>query len=195
MLLERMKWRKTAVTDYRRADLEGGYYFFTVVTYNRRPFLTEPLARQCLRVAWKETRDRSYFEMIAVCLLPDHLHCIWRLPEGDCDFSLRWARIKAGFTRCFLDRGGTESVQSPSRDRKRERGLWQRRFWKHQIRDKTDLQRHVDYIHYNPVKHGLVEHVEDWPWSSYHRYLKTTGYSDQYWDGAQSRLKDMSVYE
>ncbi len=106
------------MTDYRRADSEGGYYFFTVVTYNRRPFLTEPLARQCLRAAWNDTRDRSYFEMTAVCLLPDHLHCIWRLPEGDGDFSLRWARIKAGFTRRFLGLGGIEAPQSPSRDRK-----------------------------------------------------------------------------
>ncbi len=183
------------MTDYRRAHFEGGYYFFTIVTYNRRPFLTEPLARQCLRAAWKETREKSTFELIAVCLLPDHLHCIWRLPEGDCDFSLRWARIKAGFTRRFLDSGGVESGQSASRDRKRERGIWQRRFWEHQIRDETDLQRHVDYIHYNPVKHGLVEHAEDWPWSSYHRYLKTVGYSDQYWNGVQSRLNDMCVYE
>jgi len=101
--------------------------------------------------------------VIAVCLLPDHLHCIWRLPEDDCDFSLRWARIKAGFTRRYLAAGGTECGQSTSRVNKRERGIRQRRFWEHQIRNETDLRRHMDYIHYNPVKHGLVEHVEDWP--------------------------------
>ena len=183
------------MTDYRRADVEGGYYFFTVVTYNRRPFLTDSLARRCLRAAVRETRNLRYFELVAICLLPDHLHCIWKLPGDDCGFSLRWARIKAGFTRRFLGLGGTESGQSQSRDRTRERGVWQRRFWEHQIRDETDLQRHVDYIHYNPVKHGLVEHVEDWPWSTYQRYLRTIAYPDQYWDGAQGWLKDMSVYE
>jgi putative transposase len=87
------------MTDYRRADLEGGCYFFTVVTYERRGFLTEPLARRCLREAWREARQRSPFEVIAVCLLPDRLHCVWKLPEGDSGFSLRWAKIKAGFTR------------------------------------------------------------------------------------------------
>jgi len=183
------------MTDYRRASFEGGYYFFTVVTYDRRPFLTELLARECLRAAWRETEQRSHFEMIAVCLLSEHLHCIWKLPPDDCDFSLRWARIKAGFTRRYLTAGEAESAQSLSRNRKRERAIWQRRFWEHQIRDETDLQQHVDYIHYNPVKHGLVARVEDWPWSSYHRYAKTGLYSDQYWLGVQSNLKDMSVPE
>lgn len=183
------------MTDYRRAKVEGGYYFFTVVTHNRRPFLTEPLARRCLRTAWKQTRDLSYFEVIAVCLLPDHLHCIWKLPDSDCDFSLRWARIKAYFTRDFINNGGLEFGQTPSRSGKRERAIWQRRFWEHRICDETDLQRHVDYIHYNPVKHGLVEDVEDWPWSSYHRYLKTSRYSDQHWENAQNAFMDMHIYE
>jgi putative transposase len=183
------------MTDYRRANYEGGYYFFTVVTYNRRRFLTEPLARHCLRAAWKEAEQRSNFEMIAVCLLPEHLHCIWKFPPGDCDFSLRWARIKAGFTRRYPAGGGLESVRSLSRDRKRERGLWQRRFWEHQIRDEMDLQRHVDYIHRNPVNHGLAIHIEDWPWSSYHRYARAGLYSNEYWQDAQSKLNDMSVYE
>jgi putative transposase len=183
------------MTDYRRADLEGGRYFFTVVTYDRRAFLTDFLARQCLHAAWKETRQRSPFEVIAVCLLPDHLHCVWKLPERDCDFSLRWARIKAGFTRRYLAGGGAESKQGPSRAGKRERGIWQRRFWEHQIRDETDLQRHVDYIHYNPVKHGLAERVEDWPWSSYHRYAKARTYPDRYWQTVQEGFQDVFIYE
>jgi len=183
------------MTDYRRANFEGGYYFFTVVTYDRRPFLTEPLARQCLHAAWKEARLRADFQMIAVCLLPDHLHCIWRLPQGDCDFSLRWARIKAGFTRRYLAAGGTECGQSLSRTRRRERGLWQRRFWEHQIRDETDLQHHVDYGHYNPVKHGLVARVEDWPWSSYHRYARTHARADLYCQTAQDQINRLLIYE
>ncbi len=183
------------MTDYRRANFEGGYYFFTVVTYDRRPFLTTPLTRQCLHAAWNAARQQGDFEMMAVCLLPDHLHCIWRLPPGDCDFSIRWARIKAGFTRRLLASGGVEYGQSLSRRGRRERAIWQRRFWEHQIRDEMDLQRHVDYIHYNPVKHALVARVEDWPWSSYHRYARTCAYTDLYWQTAQDELNRLSIYE
>jgi len=183
------------MTNYRRANLPGGYYFFTVVTHNRRPILTEPLARDCLHGAWEQTKQQTPFDDVALCLLPNHLHCVWRLPEDDCDFSLRWARIKAGFTRRYLEAGGIESTQCPSRRRKRERGIWQRRFWEHQIQDERDLQRHVDYIHYNPVKHGLVEQVEDWPWSSYHRYAGQTPYPKEYWHAAQESLKGLGVYE
>ncbi len=91
--------------------------------------------------------------------------------------------------------GGTESKQSRSRRRKRERGVWQRRFWEHQIRDERDLQRHVDYIHYNPVKHGLVENVEDWPWSSYHRWVREMPYPQPDWQTAQRDLTDLDIYE
>ncbi len=183
------------MTDYRRSDLQGACYFFTVVTYDRRTFLTEPVARRCLREAWKEAKQRSPFEVIAVCLLPNHLHCVWTLPADDGDFSLWWARIKAGFTRRYLVAGGVECVQSLSRVGKRERGIWQRRFWEHRIRDQTDLRRHIDYIHYNPVKHGLVEHVEDWPWSSYHRFAKTCTYPDQYWRAAQDGFEGLDACE
>ena len=183
------------MTDYRRAALEGGCYFFTVVTHDRCAFLTEPLARRCLREAWRETRQRNPFEVIAVCLLADHLHCIWKLPGDDCDFSLRWARIKAGFTRLYLAAGGTECGLGLSRIGKRERGIWQRRFWEHQIRDAMDLRRHIDYIHYHPVKHGLVQHVEDWPWSSYHRFARTGTYPDQYWQNARNGFDGLSCCE
>ncbi|MCH9023201.1 MAG: transposase [Planctomycetes bacterium] len=160
------------MTNYLRANFCGGYYFFTVLTYQRKRFLVDDLSRECLRNAWRSVcRDRP-FEVVAVCLLPEHLHCVWRLPEGDHDFSLRWLLIKKGFTRRYLKAGGREFKQSLSRLKKRERGVWQRRFWEHQIRDDEDLQRHVDYIHYNPVKHGLVDAVEDWPWSTYHRFVR-----------------------
>ncbi|MHC4351532.1 MAG: REP-associated tyrosine transposase, partial [Planctomycetota bacterium] len=124
------------------------------------------------RNAWQGVRKTRPFEVVAVCLLPEHLHCLWRLPEGDNDFSERWRLIKKGFTLRYLRFGGHESGQSPSREKKRERGIWQRRFWEHQIRDQEDLHRHVDYIHYNPVKHGLVKAVEDRPWSTYHRFVR-----------------------
>ena len=183
------------MTNYRRANLEGGYYFFTVVTYRRRRFLTDELARTCLRTAWEETRRRSHFDVVASCLLPDHLHCVWKLPEGDRDFSLRWSRIKAGFTRRYLPAGGAECSRSPSRDRKRERGVWQRRFWEHQMRDEEDLQRHIDYIHYNPVKHGLVERVEDWAWSTYHRYVREGIYGSGHWDDIRAEICKIPIGE
>jgi putative transposase len=160
------------MTNYRRARFCGGYYFFTVVTYKRRPFLVDDLSRVCLRSAWRSVQRDRPFELVAFCLLPDHLHCLWRLPEGDNDFSQRWMLIKKGFTRRYLKASGLESGQSLSRETKRERGIWQRRFWEHQIRDEKDLHRHVDYIHCNPVKHGLVDIVEDWPWSTYHRFVR-----------------------
>ncbi len=162
----------TDMTNYRRARFCGGYYFFTVVTYKRRPFLVDEVSRTCLRNAWRRVRKNRPFEVVAFYLLPEHLHCVWLLPEGDNDFSQRWMLIKKGFTRRYLRAGGQESGQSRSREKKRERGIWQRRFWEHQIRDEEDLHRHVDYIHYNPVKHGLVEAVEDWPWSTYHRFVR-----------------------
>ena len=108
--------------------------------------------------------------------MPDHIHCVWRLPAGDSDYSVRWAMVKNAFTRLYLSSGGTEAEQSWSRKKKRERGVWQRRFWEHQIRDEQDLHRHVDYIHYNPLKHGLVESVDSWPWSTYHRFVRSGFY-------------------
>ncbi|MCK5270179.1 MAG: transposase [Sedimentisphaerales bacterium] len=178
------------MTDYRRAKFEGGFYFFTVVTYNRRPFLTHDLARDCLRQVWRETKQKREFEVIALCLLPEHLHCVWKLPEEDCDYSGRWAAIKSGFSRRYLSSGGIEGSQSDSRIKKRERGIWQRRFWEHQIRDEKDLQRHVDYTHYNPVKHGLVKELEDWPWSTYHKYVQKGFYAHNDWDKIQEDFYD-----
>lgn len=165
------------MTNYRRATFCGGYYFFTVVTYKRRPFLVDDLSRVCLRGAWRSVQRDRPFELVAFCLLPDHFHCVWRLPEGDNDFSQRWMLIKKGFTRRYLKAGGQEFGQSLSRVIKRERGIWQRRFWEHQIRDEEDLHKHVDYIHYNPVKHGLADAVENWPWSTYHRFVRSGFYT------------------
>lgn len=166
------------VSNYRRANFPGGYYFFTVVTYNRRKLFIDPQARDCLRSAWQTTRGRPSFETIALCLLPDHLHCIWKLPEGDANYSSRWNAIKGIFSKSFLAKGGCDGCRNVSRQRTGEAALWQRRFWEHQIRDETDLQRHVDYIHYNPIKHGLVTELKEWPWSTYHRYLREGRFGD-----------------
>ncbi len=155
------------MSNYRRADTTGASYFFTVTLANRQSdLLVKDIER--LKQAFKLTASTAPFETIAICVLPDHLHCIWQLPEGDRAYPQRWAAIKARFSR------GLDAVEtrSDSKIAKREKGIWQRRYWEHQIRDELDLQRHVDYIHMNPVKHGLVAQVRDWPHSSFHRYVK-----------------------
>jgi putative transposase len=161
---------------YRRAFVLGGTFFFTVVTYQRRKFLTTELARNCLRAACSNVREHLPFTIDALVLLPEHLHCIWTLPPNDFNFSTRWQLIKRDFTRQYLASGGVEPNISTSRHKKSERGIWQRRFWEHVCRDEVDMKRCVDYIHLNPVKHRLVERVVDWPWSSFHRYVKLGEY-------------------
>jgi putative transposase len=155
------------MTNYRRNVVPGGCYFFTVAIADRRlRLLTDHVEH--LRSAFRDTRMRHPFVVDAIVILPDHLHAIWTLPEGDGDFASRWRLIKSAFSR-GLPRG--ERV-SASRVSKAERGIWQRRYWEHVIRDDADLARHVDYIHFNPVKHGLVPRVCDWPHSSFHRYVE-----------------------
>ena len=158
--------------NYIRAKFEGGYYFFTVVTCNRKRLFHTELARRCLREAIEKTRSRRPFETIAFCLLFDHLHCIWKLPENDADYSKRWSSIKGLFSRAYSNVSRKHRQVSSSRVRKGEVCIWQRRFWEHQIRDEQDLQHHIDYIHYNPVKHGFVQRIEDWPWSTYHKFVR-----------------------
>ena len=157
--------------NYRRWYVPGGTYFFTVVTYGRRPLLTEPAARVLLREAIVKERTKRPFEIVAWVLLPDHLHTVWTLPAGDADYSLRWGKIKENFTRTFLAGGGQEGTRNRSRRRHRERAVWQRRFWEHTVRSESDLEQCVDYVHWNPVKHGLVRRVRDWEWSTFHRFV------------------------
>jgi putative transposase len=167
----------TVMPDYRRFRAPGASFFFTVVTYQRRSILTEPIARSCLRAAFHGVRARHPFEVPAIVLLPDHLHAVFTLPQGDADYSLRWRRIKEDFIEQYLAGGGAEGDLSGSRRRRKERGIWQRRFWEHTIADEDDLARHVDYIHYNPVKHGLVTRAADWEFSSFHRWVLRGDYS------------------
>jgi putative transposase len=162
---------------YRRAKVEGGVFFFTVTLADRS---SDSLVRHIdhLRRAYATVQNRYPFETIAICVLPDHLHSVWSLPQGDTNFSLRWSQIKSAFSRELA--AGTQ--RSSSKVAKREKGIWQRRYWEHAIRDDTDLQRHVDYIHYNPVKHGYVSKVSDWPHSSFSRYV-TRGLLPPDWGG------------
>ncbi len=151
---------------YRRIRVEGGIFFFTVTLADRSSDL---LIRHVdrLRRIYASVKERQPFETVAICVLPDHLHAIWQLPPDDSDFPIRWSLIKSGFSRGLPD----DAKRTPSKIAKRERGLWQRRYWEHAIRDNADLERHIDYIHFNPVKHGLVNRVCDWPHSSFSRYV------------------------
>ena len=151
---------------YRRLRTAGGTYFFTVALRNRRADTLVAHIHE-LRHAIERARVLCPFNIDAMVVLPDHLHAVWTLPEGDSDYSARLRSIKSGFVRALRARGATLVANA-----KGEHSVWQRRFWEHQIRDENDMQRHVDYIHINPVKHGLVPRVADWPWSSFHRYVR-----------------------
>jgi putative transposase len=169
-----------SVTNYRRNFLPGGSYFFTVNLADRRlRLLTDQV--ELLRSAFRYTRARHPFTAEATVVLPDHLHAIWTLPEGDADFATRWRLIKAMFARGMPRH---ERI-SQSRSSKCERGIWQRRFWEHTLRDERDFERHIDYIHFNPVKHGHVAQVKDWPYSSFHRMVELGVYPDD-WAGSSS---------
>ena len=177
------------MSHYRRAQQTGGTYFFTVVTYRRQPFLCDNDVRAALRNAIEQVRERRGFHIDAWVLLPDHLHCIWTLPKDDADFSTRWSRIKRHVTqrcgpRLLRPEWLTESKQSH-----RESTLWQRRFWEHVIRDEADYRAHVDYLHCNPVKHGYVKRVIDWPYSSFHRYVKEGVYEPDWGVGYDDSLE------
>jgi putative transposase len=154
------------MTRYRRAQIGSGTFFFTVTLADRTSDL---LVRHIdvLRRSYGAVQRRLPFETAAICVLPDPLHAIWARPPDDTDFAARWNRIKRGFSCVFP----AAASRSQSKIAKREKAIWQRRYWEHAIRDDTDLKRHVDYIHCNPVKHGLVSRVADWPHSSFHRHV------------------------
>jgi len=176
------------MSNYRRAK-SGSTYFFTVVTYKRLPILCEDESRTTLEEAIRDVMKERPFEVKAWVLLPDHLHCIWELPEGDQDYSVRWALIKKGFTRRVKLRLKTPEPNR-SRIRRREATVWQRRFWEHQIRDEADYGAHCDYIHYNPVRHGLADSPKDWQYSTFHRYVKAGLYPEDWGgNGLESHVK------
>ena len=154
---------------YRRSLAEGATYFFTVDTYHRQKLLTHPQVRDAPRVAIERTRLSMPFEINAWVLLPDHLHAIWTMPVGDAAYGKRWGMIKAQVSRRCAHL--VEPSHAMSRIKRHEIDFWQRRFWEHQIHDDLDYQRHMDYIHYNPLKHGLVKQVAQWPYSTFHRYV------------------------
>jgi len=165
------------MTNYRRNFVPGGSYFFTVNLADRRlRLLVEHIA--LLRTAFDYVRTRHPFEIAAAVVLPDHLHAIWTLPEDDADYAMRWRLIKSAFSRGLPN----DERISASRAHKAERGIWQRRYWEHTLRDENDFARHVDYIHFNPVKHGHVGRVLDCPYSTFHRMVRAGVYPED-WAG------------
>ena len=161
---------------YKRIRIQGGTYFFTLALAERRG--NDLLVRHisALRAAFRQTLADHPVTVEAIVILPDHLHCLWRLPAGDDDFPTRWRLIKSRFSRQIP---AGERI-SNSRARRAERGLWQRRYWEHAVRDEQDYRRHMDYIHYNPVKHGYVDDPRDWPFSSLNRLIARGVYEDDW---------------
>ena len=157
--------------NYRRAKQPGGTYFITQVTHHRLPWLITDIGREALRTAIVHVRQKYPFTIDAFVLLPDHFHSLWTLPEGDSDLSTRLRLIKTFVTKRFGDQLSIKADISTSRQKRKERNLWQRRFWEHLIRSERDFAQHCDYIHYNPVRHQLCSLPQDWQFSSIHRFI------------------------
>ena len=177
------------MANYRRLYVKGGTYFFTVVTQKRRPIFAEEKSTQMLRSAFKVVMDKNPFQVESIVVLPDHIHCIWTLPKDDHDFSERWKGIKYRFSLNYK----SSFAPSDSMKKKKEKGLWQRRFWEHLIRDQDDFNRHIDYIHYNPVKHKLARKALDWPHSSFKRFMMKGIYEKNWGSAIPSNIEGMEL--
>ncbi len=175
--------------NYLRYRIAGGCYFFTVNLLERQNTLLVDHI-DLLRESVQLCKQNRPFHIDAWVVLPEHMHCIWTLPEGDMDFSNRWKIIKTHFSKALPK----EERRSKLRIKRGERGIWQRRFWEHAIRDEQDYANHMDYIHFNPVKHALVTNVIDWPYSSFHRCVKDKIYPAN-WAGINSDFINMKVGE
>ncbi len=195
--------------EYRRAWRPGGWYFFTVVTYKRQPILTIPENVSRLRVSFRHVMQKRPFDIDGIVVLPYHVHCIWRLPEEDADFATRWRLIKHFFSRsCSVGKMGkacsehvewvdrthqttADEKQRNSRKGKRERAVWQRRYWEHLIRNEEDWRRHMDYIHYNPVRHGLASVPAEWPYSSFKQCVEKGWHSVEWGSSEPKTIAEM----
>jgi putative transposase len=172
------------MSNYRRYFVPGAMYFFTVVTYNRRPILTTKEGRNFLSDAIRTIAKTRPFRVFATVLLPDHWHLVIQLPPNDSDYSTRMKRVKEEFTRNWIDAGLLETRVTSAQRAKGERGIWQPRFWEHTIEDEADLEGCIDYIHWNPRKHNLVARVQDYPWSSFRRFVRA-GHYELDWGGIE----------
>ncbi len=165
------------MSNYRRNRVAGGTYFFTVNLLERKKTLLVDHIDE-LHHAIAKTRNNKPFHIDGWVILPDHMHCIWTLPEGDDDYSGRWRNLKTIFSKSI----SKTEYQSKIRIDRNERGIWQRRFWEHTIRDEVDYQNHMDYLHFNPVKHGLIKSVQEWEYSTFHHLVKKGIYPEN-WGG------------
>lgn len=166
--------------NYRRAKVAGATYFFTANLLDRRErLLIEHIDKLHEAIAWVSEVHPIHVD--AWVVMPEHLHVVWTLPPNDSDYALRWSSIKRRFSKALPITEQRNAVQLA----RGERGIWQRRFWEHLVRDDEDYARHVDYIHFNPVKHGWVRRVADWPHSSFHRFVDAGIYSVD-WGGGQA---------
>jgi putative transposase len=165
------------VPQYRRARIPGSIIFITCVTYQRQPLFQDPRNIQRLRDALAQTKMERPFNILAAVILPNHLHFLWKLPENDCNYSARVGRMKVLFTRAFNTQATISNILSISRQKHREQGVWQRRFWERSLCDQKEINHYLNYIHYNPVKHGLVSCPHAWPYSSFSRYVDQGIYS------------------
>jgi putative transposase len=171
--------------DYRRAWHPGGTYFFTVNLLQRHGSNLLVRYIEWLRASVQAVRHLHPFHIHGWVVLPDHLHCVIELPDGDADYATRWRLIKSGFSKKLPN---TER-RSPVRIARRERGIWQRRYWEHLVRDEADFQAHMDYVHFNPVKHGLVRKVANWPHSTFHRLVEQGIYPLDWGGGSEGMLR------
>jgi len=165
--------------DYRRIWQPGGCYFFTVVTHQRQTLLTQKKCIQYLREAFQHIRKKRPFTIDAIVVLPDHLHCIWTLPPNDADYATRWRLIKH-FVTCKINKNHATKVK-----------LWQKRYWEHCVRDEKDWKKHMDYIHYNPVKHGYVSSPLEWPHSSFLKAVEKGLYNKNWGENISNEIIQM----
>ena len=169
--------------NYRRAQTTGACWFFTVNLEQRRlHLLTEHI--DLLKSSIRHVHQQRPFFINAWVVLPDHMHCIWTLPAGDSDYAGRWRDIKKVFSRAIP----AGEYRAPARELRRERGIWQRHYWEHLIRDASDYLHHFDYVHRNPLKHGWVNRVQDWPYSTFHRYVAAGIYSADWRGDSNSQI-------
>lgn len=180
--------------NYRRALVPGGSFFFTVVTYRRLPIFDNQTAIALLGGVMRQCLLNWPCQINAIVVSPNHLHTIWPLPTEDANYSRRWGWLKKEFTQRWLEMGGPDRTVTTGKSQQRRRGVWQPRFWEHALRDEDDFERHFDYIHWNPVKHGHVECPFQWPHSSFHRYVRA-GVYDQNWGCALEAASRFATIE
>lgn len=176
------------MTSRSRSPLAGSTYFFTIVAHQRRPIFCNPVIRTSLAKAVQLVRASRPFVVDAWVLLPDHMHCMWTLPEGDLDYAARWLAIKRYVASDVGRRLQEAAFADPSPHHRREVTLWQRQFWEHPIHDDHDFERHMDYLHFDPVKHGQAARVRDWPHSTFHRHVREGSYPPD-WHGSEDIAK------